>query len=147
MAEERGLVVRLEGRGAWVKMQRCEACGHCAAREGCHTLGGGGEVELRVENTLDAAPGDRVAVGMSDASLLKATFLVYLVPLTGLVAGAVVGDWAGPRYHLDASASAAAVGFAACALTFAVVRVVGNRWARRPSFQPRMVKIVRKSDS
>ncbi|MFH1885946.1 MAG: SoxR reducing system RseC family protein [Pseudomonadota bacterium] len=147
MAVEEGYVVRLEGDGAWVKTRRCEACDHCAAKDGCRTLGGGKEVELRVENTLGAGPGDHVAVGVSDASFLKATFLVYFLPVLGLLGGAILGDWAGPRMNLDATAASVVMAFGGCALVFAGVRVAANRLAEKPAFQPRLEKILDKAGS
>ncbi|MBW1990240.1 MAG: SoxR reducing system RseC family protein [Deltaproteobacteria bacterium] len=147
MAIEEGIIVSVTDDGhARVKTRRCEACDHCAAREGCRVMGGGKEVEFLVKNTLDAAPGDRVAVGVSDASFMKATFLVYFVPMMGLVAGALLGNRLAAGTSLDPEAAAVLLGLAGFAVTFAAVRLLANKLGAKTQYQPYMAKILKRAE-
>ena len=95
MIVERGKVSQLEGGIAWVECQSSSACERCARGQGC---GGGvlgallgdrlhrvqasaGEHELKV--------GDQVELGIAEISLVSGAFLVYMLPLAGLFAGAL----------------------------------------------------------
>ncbi|MFP4474443.1 MAG: SoxR reducing system RseC family protein [Desulfatibacillaceae bacterium] len=141
MACEDGIVESLNGNMALVKTRRSEACDHCSAKEGCHTMGGGKEMEIEVENTLDARPGDLVCVSVLDSSFLYASFLVYMVPILGLIAGAVIGENHGAALGMSNNAASAILGLVGLAVTFALVRLVANRLALNVRFQPRMDSI------
>jgi sigma-E factor negative regulatory protein RseC len=102
MIEELGTVVDLQGDLARVRTERHRACGGCAADGACGTsladrLLGRRPVVLLARNPLGALPGERVVVGVTERGLLVAALAVYLVPLLGLLCGALLGDWAGAR--------------------------------------------------
>lgn len=95
MVEEPGRVVGLQGAEAWVQTVRQGACQSCKVRSGCGQrllteLSGGKASQVRVRNVLQAQVGDQVLLGIGETALLRASLLVYLVPLLGLVAGAVL---------------------------------------------------------
>jgi sigma-E factor negative regulatory protein RseC len=46
---------------------------------------------LRVDNPIQARPGERVMIGVGDGMLLRAAATAYLLPLAGFVTGALVG--------------------------------------------------------
>jgi sigma-E factor negative regulatory protein RseC len=50
---------------------------------------------LLARNRAGAGVGDRVVVGVSEAGLVTAALAAYLVPILGLVGGAVLGQWVG----------------------------------------------------
>jgi sigma-E factor negative regulatory protein RseC len=90
MVEETATVVRVEQGAAWVSITTRSACGHCGSSGDCGTamvsqLFGEKENELRLENTLDAAVGDQVVIGVSNTMLLKASMLAYILPLLALI--------------------------------------------------------------
>ena len=67
-------------------------CESCSAKDTCATLGGSGaNREVRARNTVRAQVGDVVKISISGSSFLKATFLVYMVPILALAAGALLG--------------------------------------------------------
>jgi len=100
MIEETATVVRVELGAAWVSIRSRSACGHCSSGSDCGTamvakLFGEKENLLRLDNSLDAAVGEQVVIGVSDALLLKASAMAYLLPLTVLIAAVAVGQWLG----------------------------------------------------
>ena len=90
MIHETGTVIAVSGNDAWVQTIRESACQSCSARHGCGqkalaTMSGGQSRQIRVPNTLDARPGDQVTVAIEESALLRASLLVYAVPLVVMV--------------------------------------------------------------
>jgi sigma-E factor negative regulatory protein RseC len=94
MLREEGRVVEREAHHAVVESQRKRACGTCHGESSCSTLSGGlgqSSVRIRAHNPLGAEIGDWVTVEISEQQFLRASFLVYGLPLMALFAvGALV---------------------------------------------------------
>lgn len=96
MLEETGTVVAQEGADIWVETQPRSACSHCGAGSqggSCSTsviakLFAVRRNRLRLENTLQAQPGQQVVIGIPDQVLVAVSLRAYLVPLLGMI-GAV----------------------------------------------------------
>ncbi|MDP5240856.1 SoxR reducing system RseC family protein [Uliginosibacterium sp. 31-16] len=84
-----GIVTRVEGALAYVKVQRSGSCGRCHEAGGC---GGGIEAsgcqEFLLDNAFGARPGQSVCLAVPDGAALKAAFLVYGLPLLAILVGA-----------------------------------------------------------
>lgn len=96
MIEETATVVKCEGEFAWVEAQRQTTCGNCAANKGCGTsvlakVIGNKVARMKAINKAQAHVGDTVIVGMKEATLLKGSLAVYLVPLLFMLLFAVTG--------------------------------------------------------
>lgn len=97
MIEEHGQVVGLAGGSVQVQTVRRSACQNCKVRSGCGQrlmteMLGAQPLDVCVDNTLDARLGDRVVLGVEESALLRASFMVYFLPLMGLLAGGLIGD-------------------------------------------------------
>lgn len=77
-----GVVESLKGQNAVVNLTRSTACGDCGA---CQM--GKENLERQVEalNLVNAKIGDFVTMEMEDGKVLKAAFMVYIIPLIILV--------------------------------------------------------------
>ncbi|MEO5347155.1 MAG: SoxR reducing system RseC family protein [Magnetococcus sp. YQC-9] len=123
MIREEGIVVALEGEYAVVSGQRQKMCGSCHNSQTCTVLSGGlgqRSIKIRAFNACHARIGERVFIEISERTFLRASFLVYILPLVVLFA---MVSWA--RYLIqtfgwavDIEASSALVGFASLAATF-----------------------------
>jgi sigma-E factor negative regulatory protein RseC len=96
MIEERAEVVAREGRFAWVQTQRASTCGACAVNKGCGTAAlakvlGQRSTRVRVLNEAGAGVGEQVIIGLPEQALVRGALAVYLVPLLGLLGGALFG--------------------------------------------------------
>lgn len=89
--KQTGVVVRLEGDKAQVKLQRHTACGDCGA---CHVSKSQLEVTCTAENLLGAKPGDFVEVDMENMDFLSAVAVIYILPLIALMIGVFAGYYA-----------------------------------------------------
>jgi sigma-E factor negative regulatory protein RseC len=102
MNETNAVVVRLDGQYAWVQASGPgSACGGCASKEGCGTVGLGTVLDdatgktrkpqlLRLPNTIQARPGDAVVIRAADGLVLKAVWRAYGVPLILAFCGALL---------------------------------------------------------
>jgi sigma-E factor negative regulatory protein RseC len=140
MATEKGIVTKIESGTAWVRTLPSEACAGCSSCGTCNTQRQDAEVE--VINDVGARIGDRILIDIKTSAFLKATFLLYVFPIIGLTAGAMLGVQVADYYAYDASACSAAFAFGAFFLTVAVVRIVGNRMGREKAYRPKIVKIL-----
>ncbi len=120
---------------ARVRTERSGACDGCAARGACSHLGGGQEAEVWALDPLGVAEGDRVVVVVPEATVVRASVVVYLVPVLALVGGAAVGSALGPRYGVSRDLAAAVLGLAAM-----VGALVASRLFARPGDQPRIAR-------
>ncbi len=132
MMIERARVVAVEADACWVETIARPGCGACASGQGC---GGGvigrllGErrhhLRLVLPAGLSPAVDDEVEIGVREHSVLRASVFAYLLPLAGIVAGAVTGERLAPPGSAEAwSMAAAAAGFL---LAVAAARALSRR--------------------
>ncbi|MEW6327969.1 MAG: SoxR reducing system RseC family protein [Thermodesulfobacteriota bacterium] len=138
--EEEGEVIAVEGNRAKVRIKRSPACDSCSTRETCGLLGEG-ETVLTALNTVGASKGQRVRVSLKVEGEVKASFILYLVPLAGLVAGALIG------YHSrvlgDKDISGAVFSLLFVVLTFIGIRYYAHiKYTGDQSYNPIITKVV-----
>ena len=112
---------------ARVQTLRSGSCGSCKAKGGCSGLGGGREAQVWVADSLGVAVGDRVVITVSGATVVRASLLLYLVPVLALLAGALLGNRLAPGLGLHPDLGAAGLGVLTMALAFGVARLAGTR--------------------
>lgn len=96
MIEAIATVLDVESDRVLVEVQRRTACGSCESKDGCGTSALAGWFSRRVSRlplrtTLPLRVGDAVVIGLEEAALLRASLLLYLLPILALVAGALGG--------------------------------------------------------
>lgn len=128
MLEEVGVVLRVEGELAIVKTQRSSMCGGCHSGGFCKAFGGDSDMEVAARNEVGAKVGDEVRVTVASKTFLKASFLVYMVPVTALILGALLGTTLGPSLYPGASSDILSVlfGLILFFLSFVLMRI----WAK-----------------
>lgn len=141
MATERGIVMRTGVETAWIKVVPSEACEGCSSHGSCGAQRG--DMEVEVLNPMGAKEGDRIVVDMETASLLKASFLLYVFPIICMIAGAALGMEIAERYGFDGSALSALVGFGFFCASIVFIKRKGNQMAARQAYRPKIVKILR----
>ena len=144
MATEEGIVFKMGALGAgtaWVKTMRSSACESCSSRNACHGESGTKEMEVEAINTADARVGDRIVLSIETASLLKATFLLYVFPVLAMIAGAFIGQTVAVMQGLDPSGVSALVGCLFFGLAFVIIRITGRHLAKNAHYKPEIIKI------
>lgn len=143
MATEQGVVLRTESETAWVKTVRSSACEGCTARASCHTTGGGQNVEVKAINSAGASVGDRIVLSFETASLLKATFLIYVFPIIFLIAGAALGQVLSSFIAFSPSALSVLIGFAFFFSSLFIIKARADKMAQKNTYQPKIIKIIK----
>ena len=92
MSTEKGVVEKIENGFAWVRAQRKSACAGCGNRSHCSMIEGGNQMLVKATNVIDAGEGDSVEIHMNSSFQLKCTFVVYIIPVLGIIAGAIVSE-------------------------------------------------------
>ena len=86
MQEEATVLEITNERMAKLEVVKSDACGSCNL---CFE-GSSGKRFLFADNSLGAKEGDRVRIEIHSAAVAKLSFLVYMIPLIGLVLGALL---------------------------------------------------------
>lgn len=138
MIEEEAVVSRVEAGAVWVTKTRAPACGQCT--EVCHGRLAAPEattaqVEIPVTSHTPLQPGDRVLIGIGENILLAGSLQLYLLPILGLLAGALLGQFIGARL-LVPFADFVAMGGAATGLGLALLLVKYRTSIADHRFQP-----------
>lgn len=143
MIEEQGRVVAVEPGAVWVETRRRSTCSSCSAQAGC----GQGLMDrlgvdarrgfVRVLCDLQLAVGDAVVIGIREDLLVRSALLVYLLPLLGLFAAALLASSARLSEPLVIAAA-----FAGFGLSWLLVRARGRRAGDCATAQPVVLRAV-----
>ncbi|MBQ2661558.1 MAG: SoxR reducing system RseC family protein [Clostridia bacterium] len=112
-----------------VRFRRTDACGKCHA---CFTFSSD-EADIELENTVDADVGDELTIQLHSNSVLKASLIMYGIPLIALIIGTAVGSLKSDMY-----AFLGGVLFACGA--FFIIRAFEPKLSRMNSFKPRIIE-------
>lgn len=138
MAEDlEGIVIARDGPIARVKASRHSDCDNCGACPGDSAM------VLDASNPLDAGVGQKVLLKVPEAGMLKAAFIVYVMPLLVTAFGAFIGGLTADRYAPGMFTTAQVIGgfvFFTFSL-FAVLRY-DRRSKKQSSMLPVIVKIL-----
>lgn len=83
-----GVVKKVDKKYALVEMQRQEMCGDCHA---CDAISTKKSCMLKCEKEIECQVGDLVELNLAQPTFLKATYVMYGLPLVGLILGVMVG--------------------------------------------------------
>lgn len=114
--DQSGVVVAIKGKMAVVEVKRVSACG-----DKCSSCGGSCDTpvsRLEVANERNATVGDLVTLNVSDKVMLQSTFMMYTLPLIGLVVGILAASWLMPFWGLNSDLALLATGLIFMGLTY-----------------------------
>jgi sigma-E factor negative regulatory protein RseC len=143
MATEQGIVTKIDSKTAWVKTTKTDACEACSARNSCNVMGGGKEMEVEAINNAGAEVGQKVVLSFETSPLLKATFMLYVLPILFLLAGAVIGDKIAPFFNFDVQTFSLVIGLLFFGLAIIFVKSKGNKLAKKDEYRPKVIRILK----
>ena len=144
MATAEGIVIKVDFPTAWVKCTKSAACESCKAKGFCDTMGGSDDdVEIEAINAVGAKVDDRVTISFKMSSLLKVSFLVYMVPVLFLILGVVIGDKIARIFNYDQSIFSIVVGFLFLFAAFFFVKAKGNKMSKKDEYKPKIIRILK----
>jgi sigma-E factor negative regulatory protein RseC len=141
MIEEEGIVAEIEGDMAKVAILKKSACEQCSASGVCHP---GDEDYMEAANPLNAKKGQKVKVVLAPQIYLKASIILYGVPMAALVGGAIVAKNIALRYGNDQQSDlwAFMAGMALMLVSFFFIRVYNNKVEKTQKYKPVIVEIL-----
>jgi sigma-E factor negative regulatory protein RseC len=97
MIEESAVVIEVDNGNMLIEVLPQSACGGCDVKSACGTnilsaLFKHRATRMRVENSVDARPGDHVIVGIDESEMVSGSVRLYLWPLLGLIGGAIAAQ-------------------------------------------------------
>jgi sigma-E factor negative regulatory protein RseC len=96
MIEELAVVVKIENQQVWVESGPNNACGGCQQKASCTANALGSVLKKKsvpVDSGIQLKTGDEVIIAIDESLLLRASLLLYLLPLIALFTGAAIADW------------------------------------------------------
>lgn len=141
MLEEAGSVVALEGNKAWVQTIRKSACSSCEAKSGCGqgvlaSISDGKANQVLVENTLNLKVGNEVLLGIPEDMLVRASFIVYFLPLLIMMFSAAATE----KWLSVGDGWVALAGGFGLLIGFIMVRVYSRLHSNDQKFCPKMIR-------
>ncbi len=146
--ERIGTITEDKGETAVVHLRRhlsCENCGRCG---GILSAEDRRDHYVEVANPIRAAKGESVLIEIDDRRALFIAFLLYLVPLAGLVAGILLGfklsDVLGWESYRELAA--AGLGFLLMGLIFGAISLWDRRIKQSGRYRPVITALLQEED-
>lgn len=92
LKEEMGKVIEILDKKAKVQLEYTEVCKSCPGSSMCRALGQGRMV-MEAENPIGAEVGQKVIVSHYCEDELKASLILYGIPLVCFLGGCFLGNW------------------------------------------------------
>lgn len=115
--EQEGLVIEVIDDVAKIKAGRHNDCKNCGACPGDNNI------IISANNKLGAKPGQRVVFEMKQVGVLKATFIVFVLPIISAFIGVGLGMLLGKYFNSNINLFEIAGGILAFALSLIVVKL------------------------
>lgn len=141
--KEIGLVVDIEDLNALVKIDRKTACENC---KGCGLSSADGKsMIVHALNQANALKGDTVELDMETPNVLAAAFLIYTIPLIGLMFGILASYAVMNIIGHQSEALSLLFGIIFMGFAFLIIKKNENRIKKSQKFNPVVVSIKGKS--
>jgi sigma-E factor negative regulatory protein RseC len=141
MIEEEGIVAEVEGNTAKVAILRKSACESCAAGGVCHP---GDESFMEAANPLGAVKGQKVKVVVAPQLFLKASIILYGIPMAAFIGGAIIAKNLAVKYAGEANSDlwAFIAGTACLLVSFVFIRSYNKKVEKTQKYKPVIVEIL-----
>lgn len=144
MIEEEGIVADVVGDIARVSIMSKSACEKCSASGICHP---GEEEYMEASNPLGAKKGQKVKVVLAPQVYLKASIILYGIPMAVFVAAAIAGKNLGLRYGAESASDlwAFIAAVVSMAVSFLFIRMYNKKVEKTQEYKPVIVEILDKT--
>lgn len=140
VTRKKGQVLSVSHNLARVKIKRSSTCSTCSCAGICSPFGKDWMI-IEALNPSGAKQGQEVVVTYQMEDEVKASFILYIIPLISLVAGAAAGLWLNPLNNQDFSSILG--GFGLLVISYAAIRTYSrNKYSTEQNFQPVIQEIL-----
>ena len=137
---EKGKVIEIRDGKVRIELAQTGRCRSCNI---CSSLGEGGKKEMRIQAVEGLKEGQKVKIEIGSKAVLKAGFLIFILPLLMFIAGALIAEkvFGFLGFRIGKDAGAFLLGFLFLIFTFAIVHFIDRRERKKRKLEPRIVKI------
>lgn len=136
MKTEQGLVIEVNDNVAKIKAGRHSDCKNCGACPGDNNI------IITATNNIGAKPGQRVLFEIKEDKVLKATFIVFILPLVFAFIGVLIGGGVGQHFNSDSYIFEIAGGVITFLLSLAFVKFYDKAVNANNKSQPSIISIL-----
>ena len=136
MKTEQGIVVEVIDNVAKIRVGRHNDCKNCGACPGSDS------VIISATNKLGAKPGQRVAFQMKEVNVLRAAFVVFILPLLAIFIGALLGGVIGGYIGLNIHVFQAIGGIFTFLLSLVFIKLFDRATTKSQKTQPVIISIL-----
>lgn len=144
MIEERARVVEVRENDILIEADRQSACGKCAQKNDCGQSAIAQWAASKMVNIsvpkptgISIATGDTVVVGINEQSFIKASLLIYLLPLVAMFAVSyLAAAFTRHEWQVIVAASCALLG------SFYLVKLASGVMAQQSRYQLQVINVV-----
>lgn len=132
--EQEGIVIDTAGSVAKIKVSRhgdCKNCGSCP---------GDSAMVLDAQNPINAKPGQHVVFEVKEVNMLKAAFIVYILPLIATFIGVAAGQLLAKKLGYNVSTFQIIGGVAAFILSTIYIKKFDKSAGSDISMQPVIIR-------
>ncbi len=142
--DEIGVVINISGDTALVRMEKGEHCSSCSSRSSClPDESSSNQKIVEAINSVGVRIGQKVQLRIESTDLIKASLLMFAIPLVFLLTGALLGKSLGQNYMESASELPAIIsGLGFMGIAFLGIRKYSNTMRKRKAFFPRITKVI-----
>jgi len=142
---EIGEVVRVFDRTVEIRVNPTEDCEACGVKSSCHARPGiSKERFVTALDPFGLKKGQRVKISLESKNLVKASVIIFVLPLLGLLLGSVVGSFIAKKAiysdYLDLYSIIG--GFAGIGFTVLGLRSYNKKLKKTHQFYPAVVEIM-----
>ena len=139
MSVETGRVAKIVAGKAIIAVEKGTACSACHA--GCACDLGKSVRFVEANDPLGVDVNQYVQLAVPNESVLRASFVVYVIPLLALIVGTLLGQYFGTRVGIE-NLFEVVGGFGCLGLSLIFVRYYNNIFKQNLKNQPVITKIV-----
>ncbi len=141
MIEEIGIVKDINDNFAKVVVYRNSMCGDCPSKSICHPFDNdNNDFEIIAFNKINAKTGDKVKLSIEDKKFIKASLIIYGVPILFLIIFSIIG-----KIILKKDLFSFLTGFSGMLLSFIIIRSYDKK--NKENFKPQIVEIINENSS
>jgi len=143
MPKEGAVVINVTPEGALVRVKKSDACCNCPSSKLCY-MGDSGQRDILVRNPIGAKEGQRVEIEIKDGLFVKASFIIYILPIFGLIFGGIIGRWAITILRMNIRQDIGAVigGLSCMIIVFILISLISRRESYMKTYRPVITKII-----
>jgi len=145
MATEYGIVENVDDTWAWVKTRRSGACAHCGNKSHCEIVAGSDQMVVKAENRVRAGIGDEVELYLDSKTRYKCIFMIYVLPVFGLMIGAFAADSLSRLLGISVKLGMPLFSLTGLALAYLLMRRFAGRLAARNALNPVVHRVRRRA--